>query len=315
MPSEPARRRPGARERAAAGSEATPPRPAPALPAPPPLQGALRLAYGELSPQEHDELSRLKATIERLSGFGCASYKERCFRRRIGVRMRAHALVSYSAYAELLEREPAERDRLLAALTINVSKFFRNPEVWQAVRGELLPELFAAGRPRARAWSAGCACGEEPYSLAILARELESAGAKTTPLEIVGTDVDAAALGSARAGVYPASAFTDTEPSVRDRWFSAQEEGFLLDEGIRSAVRFEAGDLLVMTFPRNLDLIICRNVLIYLERAVQQKLLRGFHDALAPGGFLLLGKVEMLPGDVAPLLRTVSARARIYRKP
>jgi chemotaxis protein methyltransferase CheR len=278
------------------------------------LLATLPLAHGDLTDGEAAELAVLKQQVERRLAFNCAGYKEKCLRRRIAVRMRARAVHTYADYAALLQREPAEYERLLDALTVSVSKFFRNPEVWKVVGERVLPELFASNAPVIRAWSAGSASGEEAYSLSILAREYAATdGQVAERLQILGTDVDRQVLALAERAEYGEFAMTDIEPSVRDRWF-LQDGTYRLRHEARRGVRFEAHDLMRDEYPANQHLILCRNVIIYFERWVQEELFRRFHEALVPGGFLVLGKVEALFGAASGLYRPVANRERVFRK-
>ena len=135
------------------------------------MTSSLPLAHGELDETASSELFELKRQIQRNVSFQCDGYKEKCLRRRIAVRMRARGVHTYADYARLLERDAAEYELLVDTLTINVSKFFRNPEVWDIVRDRVLPELSALDAPRLNVWSAGTAGGEEAYTIAILMRE------------------------------------------------------------------------------------------------------------------------------------------------
>lgn len=297
------------------GREGQPPRGLPA-PGPAPLPvGALPLAQGELDEAAAAELRALKEQILRTVGFRCDSYKEKCLRRRIAVRMRARGTHRYADYAELLRTDPAEYERLVDTITINVSKFYRNPEVWQVVREQVLPELYALGSARLHFWSAGCAGGEEPYSIAMLCHEYaEEQGLPLDRHRVLGTDVDARILEFARRGEYSGFAMTDLPDAVRERWFES-ENSFRLRPEAKRHVRFERLDLLQDPFPRKQHVIFCRNVIIYFERPLQEVLFQRFHEALLPGGFLVLGKVEALFGASAGLFRPVSSRQRVFRRP
>ncbi len=296
--------------------------PAGAAPAPAPrpeefpaLTG-LPLAYGELPPEDARELLALKYFIEASGGFLCTGYKERCLRRRIGVRMRARGIHRYGEYEALLRRDAAEYQRLLDTVTINVSKFFRNPEVWRAIEELVVPTLLAPERKEARIWSAGCAGGEEPYTLAILLQEYAERHDLLRQLEgvrIHATDVDRASLEAARLGEFADFAFTEAPAGLRERWFDGAKRARLRAE-LRARVDFRALDLLRDPFPAGQHLIVCRNVIIYFERDVQEALFQKFHEALAPGGFLVLGKVETLFGPAATKFRCVAHRERIFRK-
>jgi chemotaxis protein methyltransferase CheR len=281
------------------------------LPAVPPLP----LAHGELNESETAELRELKAQIESAAGFRCGGYKEKCLRRRIAVRMRARSVHRYSDYAELLRGDPAEYERLVDTLTINVSKFFRNPEVWENVRTLVLPELFGSSGQELRVWSAGTAAGEEAYTVRMLVADYAAEhDLDDSNITILGTDIDRESLAQAGRGEYTDFSMTDIAPDVRDRWFE-RSGNWRLRPAARRNVRFDTLDLIRDEYPRDQHLIICRNVIIYFERSVQEELFRRFRDSLVPGGFLVLGKVEALFGHAAGLFRTVSARQRIFRRP
>ena len=261
----------------------------------------------------------LTAKISRDRGFGCASYKEKCLRRRIAVRMRARGVHTYADYARLLDHDDAEYERLLDALTINVTKLFRNWETYDAIERQVVPELLRRPDPALRVWSAGCSSGEEPYSLAILFhRQAERAGVLpqlARRLEVLGSDIDRGVLAAAERGVYQHAAFADTPADLRERYFRPEPGGLAVVPEIRPLVRFERRDLLADPPPaRGLHLITCRNVIIYFDRATQEALFERFHHALAPGGFLVLGKVETLLGHTRTLFATVEPRERIFRK-
>jgi chemotaxis methyl-accepting protein methylase len=299
-------------ERPAAGARDMK-RPTPQRPAlPPPLP----LAHGELGEQDALELRALKEQIRDASGLFCEGYKEKCLRRRLAVRMRARGVHSYADYAALLDSDPAEYQRLIDTVTINVSKFYRNPEVWNAVAALVLPDLFGREGPL-RAWSAGTATGEEPYTLAMLVRDYLDPQGRTREaarIEIIGSDIDADALEKARHAAYPELALVETPADARARWFEPGGPPFRVRDEIRRMVRFERADLIREPVPDDLDLVFCRNLFIYFERELQEDLLSRFVDALRPGGWLVLGKVETLLGPAARRLEVVRSRERIYRK-
>jgi chemotaxis protein methyltransferase CheR len=276
---------------------------------------ALPLTQGELSDKDARELRALKEQIRRDVGFYCDGYKEHCLRRRIAVRMRARGIHSYADYAALLLQDPLEYQKLHDAVTINVSKFYRNPEVWDVVDKKVLPRLFAAERP-IRIWSAGCAGGEEPYSIAILLREHARQTGKQDALErfdVVGSDIDRLSLETAQRGEYAPFAFTDIPREIRERWFEGPGLTRVKPE-LKRDVRFETRDLITSELPAGHDVIFCRNVVIYFERAVQEALFERFHQALLPGGYLVLGKVETLFGKTGSLFSPVSQRERVFVK-
>lgn len=273
------------------------------------------LAKGELSPDDAAELAGLKEQIERHAGFRCTGYKERCLRRRIAVRMRARQVHGYAEYGALLGRDPEEYARLIDAVTINVSKFYRNPDTWALLDEIVLPRLLALDAPRIEVWSAGCAAGEEIYTLAILLRErAERDGVDITRFHLRGTDIDRRSLEDAKTAEYGAFALTELPEPVRRRWFEGP--GFTrLRSEIRRMVEFEELDLITDPYPSEQHLILCRNVVIYFERRVQEAVFRRFHQALAPGGFLMLGKVETLFGETARAFRALAGRERLFQRP
>ncbi len=286
-----------------------------ALQALPPVPSLLPLASGALGARDAAELEALKALITRHVGLDCTGYKERCLRRRIAVRMRARGLHRYGEYGALLEHDMAERERLLDTVMINVSKFFRNAEVWDALRTRVVPALFALDAPRIRLWSAGCAGGEEAYSLAILLHE--HAAVERLPLDrfdILATDIDEGALALARRAEYTPYALTETRDDVRDRWFEETNGTYRVRPDVQSLVRFDALDLLRADYPTGLHFIICRNVIIYFERDVQDRVFERFAASLAPSGFLVLGKVETLFGANAIGFEVVANRERVFRR-
>ena len=268
-------------------------------------------------PDTDAQFSALMGKISRERGFGCASYKEKCLRRRIAVRMRAAGVHTYDRYASVLDSNKHEYDLLLDALTINVTKLFRNWDAFDKVARTVIPVLWQAQQERIRVWSAGCASGEESYSLAILFHRHSRAVREARRLSRVGiiaSDIDRRSLMAAARGAYQQQAFADTPEDIRRDYFAANSPAEVLPEA-KALVRFERRDLLRDGPPENeLQMIVCRNVIIYFDRGTQEALFERFHAALAPGGFLVLGKVETLLGSIRTRFAAIDARARIFRK-
>ncbi|HEY0026094.1 MAG TPA: protein-glutamate O-methyltransferase CheR [Longimicrobium sp.] len=269
-------------------------------------------------PLEGDDegLEKLKRKIESDRGFNCQFYKEKCLRRRIAVRMRARGQMSFADYSALLDREPAEYDHLLDTLTINVTKFFRNLETWNALEQHVLPELFA-GRAPVKVWSAGSASGEEAYTCSMLFRDWLARNGRAHEagrIQITGTDIDRRSLEAARRGEYPELSMAETPPDAQARWFTGGPPWAVKPE-VKQGVAFEHRDLISGEPLAGQNLIFCRNVVIYFDREIQERLFRRFHDALAPGGYLVMGKVETLIGEARLLFRPVNNRERIFRRP
>ena len=254
--------------------------------------------------QDERAFLALTEKISRARGVSCGSYKDKCLKRRIAVRMRARGVHTYEDYGTLLDQDAREYQELLDALTINVTKFFRNPETWSALRPYL--QQLAKTRPELRIWSAGCASGEEPYTIAVLLAEA------SVPGVIDATDVDRLSLERTRQAKYLDSAFTEMPVELKRRYF---REGQPV-QPVRDVVRVLAHDLTREPPPRPpYDLIVCRNVVIYFERQAQERLFLVFVNALAPAGVLLLGKVETLFGPARSQLTLADPRERIYTKP
>jgi chemotaxis methyl-accepting protein methylase len=264
-----------------------------------------------------DDFLALTRKISNERGFGCASYKEKCLRRRIAVRMRARGVHTYRDYARVLDADAGEYDRLLDALTINVTKLFRNWEVYASLAAKVVPELWYRPSPRIRVWSAGCSSGDEPYSLAILFHRFAAVNgvlSRIARVSVLGTDIDRQCLDAAARGEFEESDFMETPAELRSRYFSPTEP-FTVAPAIRDIVRFQSRDLLnEVPPPGPHDLISCRNVLIYFDRETQERLFETFYHALAPDGFLVLGKVETILGKYRSRFAPVDARGRIFRR-
>ena len=273
------------------------------------------------SPEER-AFRALTEKITQARGVCCDAYKDRCLKRRIAVRMRARGVHSFSDYSRLLDTDGHEYDRLLDALTINVTKFFRNAETWIAL------EPFLAERWRARsgavhAWSAGCASGEEPYTVATALAETARVSGTSDWLpraRVLGTDIDRQSLERATAARYPAAAFSETPTALLRRWIEppAADGSRAPVAAVRALVTIRRHDLTTGRPPAGsgpFDLVVCRNVVIYFDRETQERLFHLFATALRPEGVLLLGKVETLLGPARDLLRLENPRERIYRRP
>lgn len=261
----------------------------------------------------------LTRRVSRDAGLSLDAYKDKCLRRRLLVRMRACSVHTYAEYMSVLDRRPEEWDKLKDALTINVTRFYRNPETWDRLRQDLLPELLRTRQGRVQAWSAGCSSGEEPYTLAMLCAEAaESLGhaAWAERVRIDATDIDRESLERSTAARYPHAAFLEAPAWMTARYCDATEDGWQVRDAIRRMVTVRRLDLAREARPpASSDLILCRNVVIYFDRPTQERLFGQFAEALTPGGLLVLGKVETLLGVARERLALVDARERIFRRP
>ena len=269
------------------------------------------------SEQDDRAFRALTQKITRARGLVCDSYKDRCLRRRIAVRMRARGVHTFDEYGRLLDQDAREYDLLLDALTINVTKFFRNLDTWRALEPRLAA-LWTARGGEVRVWSAGCASGEEPYTVAVALAETARRLGQETLLpraRVDATDIDRTSLERTRAAQYPETAFTEMPHELVRRYFTAEVPRRPLPE-LQRIVRVLKQDLTSEPPPAPpYDLVVCRNVVIYFDRRMQERLFSLFADVLAPGGVLLLGKVETLFGPARERLVLEEPRERIYRRP
>lgn len=251
-------------------------------------------------------------------GLNLRQYKPNYLKRRIGVRMRATGCSDYMQYRQFMKQNHEESRRLINDLTINVTEFFRDADVYETIRKQVIPQTVQYKRESRtcslRVWSAGCATGEEPYSLAILF--LHALSREKDPLSwtlrITATDLDDKALDKARAGVYEAAKVP--AGLVLEDYFDRTGGRYVVKEEVKRPVRFLLMDIVKQPPLRHLDLILCRNVLIYFEREKQHRILEIFQRCLRPGGFLVLGKSEAILGTTESGLAPFSRRERIYRK-
>jgi chemotaxis protein methyltransferase CheR len=270
-----------------------------------------------ISPDEPEFLD-LTRKISREAGLSLDAYKDKCLRRRIAVRMRASGVHSFLEYQALLDRDPGEYERLKDAITINVTRFYRNPETWDLVRATLVPEICSVDRGEVRAWSAGCSSGEEPYTLAVLMAEHLDLQGRADQLKLVtvdATDIDRQCLQRARAARYGREVLADIPAHLVQRYFEDAGSEYQVAERVRTRVFVRDSNLCSDPPPgRDYQLILCRNVVIYFGRDTQERVYMQFAEALAPGGFLVLGKVESLFGPARDRLTLVNPRERIYRR-
>jgi len=270
-----------------------------------------RTSDPEISPEAFETIGRI---LKAHCGFSLEGYKDKCVKRRINIRVRATQSNSPEAYSTFLTRNEPELEHLLRVLTIHVSHFFRNPSTFEKLSREILPQLLSErGARGVRLSSVGCAGGEEPYSLALVAREQYAAEIAQGLISIRATDVDATTLETAREALYHPDRLTEVKPELLAHWFTPEGERYRLSREIRALVDFEKSDLNDPASVGECEMILCRNVLIYFERTRQEAILNRFADALTEGGVLVLGKSETIFGSARKRFRTICPVERIYR--
>ncbi|MDF2759128.1 MAG: hypothetical protein K0S99_1760 [Thermomicrobiales bacterium] len=263
------------------------------------LSELLAGTYGLPSTGDGNELPSFLEQIREQTGLDFAAYKRATILRRLQRRMATVGAQTLPDYRRYVDRHPDEARQLAATFLIKVTEFFRDPDLFETLREQLLPQLIADARERGelRIWSAGCATGEEAYSLAMVLADLLGDELDTLPVRIFATDVAADALELARRGIYPASALQDLPPDLIDRHFTHIDGVYEVQRRVRDLIVFGEHDLGHRApFPR-IDLVLCRNVLIYFTAGLQRRALQRFAFALRPGGYLVLGKAE----TVSPL--------------
>lgn len=252
-------------------------------------------------------------------GVDCGHFRPSFVRRRLAYRMLARSVTTYPAYLGILREDPVELDALIAALSINVSRFKRDEKAFALLQQQvLMPEI--AGRERdgirrLSVWSAGCASGEEPYTIAIVLSELVGTGLSDWRIRIRASDLDERALEAARQGFYQAPCLQNLDESTIGRYFSRQGDGFLIDPDIRRMVAWHREDIRALDTRLHYDLVLCRNVLIYYGREQQRRIIDHLIGCLTPGGYLMLGLAETFTTQVLTPLCVVDSCLRIYRKP
>ncbi len=246
--------------------------------------------------------------------FDLEGYKDLCIKRRIAARIRAVGLADPEPYILLLQDSVPEQVQLLEALTIHVSQFFRNPSTFTLLEKRILPELLQQARQsnsKLRIWSAGCAGGEEAYSIALLCQDLLQAD---DLLSIVATDISSDIIRQAKKGVFAKSRLAEVSAALLERYFVASNNSYQLSEEILNRVRFLRHDILSEQTRFRVDLLLCRNLLIYFSRSQQERILRFLAASLLPGGYLVLGRAETLVPAVRELFKCVDPAERIYQR-
>ena len=265
---------------------------------------------------EDQILRRIFAILRSATGVDFSHYKQPTIRRRLHRRMVLLKITELDAYLHHLEGSGHEVQCLYDDLLIQVTRFFRDPETFEALTARVFPKI-AEGRSSddpVRAWVPGCATGEEAYSLAITLIEFLSETTPTSPaIQIFATDVSDSAIERGRRGLYPPSITEDVSPQRLRRFFTKVEGGYQIAKAVRDLCVFARQDLARDPPFSRLDLIVCRNVLIYLDPVLHQRVMTVFHYALRPGGFLMLGRAESV-GHHSDLFQMIEKKARIFAR-
>ena len=262
-------------------------------------------------------LEKVAILLRAQTGHDFSLYKKSTVYRRIERRMGIHQIDKIVTYVRFLRENPQELELLFKELLIGVTNFFRDPAAWERLKGEVIPALLAGRSPSQalRAWVPGCATGEEAYSLAMVFKEAleQLKPPKNVTLQIFATDLDRDAIEKAREGVFRANITADVSPERLSRFFVQEARGYQVAKPIREMVIFAPQNVIMDPPFTKLDILSCRNLLIYLAPELQKKLLPLFHYSLNPGGFLFLGSAETI-GGFPDLFAPLDDKARLYRR-
>ena len=272
-------------------------------------------AEADISAAQRSELELLQHQVLEATGIDFSSYKEDTLLRRLEKRKEALGVATADAYQALIRRNPHELHSLQHLFLVSMSSFYRDRDSFQSLERELAARIVdkQQGVP-VRVWVPGCASGEEPYTLAVILSELLGSCRQLHPLAITATDLNGEALTMARAGIYPRTAFKEMDDALRDRYFIPKGEQFEVTPELRACVQFEQRDVLSGTPPGELDLVSCRNLLIYMKSHLQDQLIKCFHQALLPDGLLFLGQYESLSFLGSSLFTPVDQYHRLFAR-
>ena len=256
--------------------------------------------------------------IER--GIDFSRYNREMLKRRVAKRMLANGITSYSEYLRILVNNPEEEyEELLNALTVNVSEFFRDPRLFKLFN-DILMEIIDEKKKRddysINIWSAGCAKGEEPYSVGILLAEILKEEISRFKIKILATDIDKKCITYAKEGKYQQQALKNVSKKILEKYFisNAKDNEYTVKPGIKNIIDFRYHNLISDKPFTDIDIVFCRNVFIFMTRSLQEHLIMNFYKALRTNGYLVLGAVELLLGEAKSMFVEISSKAKVYRK-
>ncbi len=260
------------------------------------------------------QFEQLLEHLQQTRGFDFTAYKRDSLMRRVTKRMQTVGIDSYEEYLDYLQVHQEEFEALFNTILINVTSFFRDREVWDTLSNDVLPTLIRARHPDAplRVWSAGCASGQEPCSVAMTLAEILGVEGVRDRVKIYATDVDEDALNQARQATYDERQVADVPAALLDKYFERKSTKYTLSRDLRRSIIFGRNDLLQDAPISRIDLLLCRNTLMYFNGDAQARILGRFHAALNPGGYVMLGRAEMLFSHGA-LFAPVDLKRRLFR--
>lgn len=243
-----------------------------------------------------------------------ALYKERPFKRRIALRMKYTGMETYSDYLNYLRINANEKRMLKDALTINVTRFFRNRDAFEYIE-DYIKQAYARKNNFIRILSVGCSSGEEPYTMGLIMHNLRNI--YNFSYSIVGVDVDEQMIDNARSGLFPSFSMKELTDAEKKKYFEEAGEKFYLKDNYRRNIEFKIVNIKDFGMLRRLghyDIILCRNVLIYFSKEFQQMIMQVFHEMLNEEGILMLGKIEIIMGNFRNYFEVINKKQRVYKK-
>ncbi len=265
-----------------------------------------------------DDFGKLKDKISGDKHFSCNQYKDPYLKRRFAIRMRATGAKTYRAYIKILDAVPDEYQILLDVLTVNVTEFFRDVNVFtevERVLRSIIQEKQANKQNTLRIWSAGCSNGSEAYTITILLDRILGTKIKDFKITILATDIDDASLKRGREGVYNQDLLKGVKRAYLTKYFEKTGDGqYQVIAPNRRMVTFKKHDLINDRPHATMDVVFCRNVVIYFSRELQETLFANFYKSLVDGGYFVMGKTETLVGEAKDKFTPISNKERIYRK-
>lgn len=231
-----------------------------------------------------------KKAVYDLTKIDLSAYKEKQMKRRIDTLIAKHHVVGYDKYVELIRTDKARFEEFVNYLTINVSEFYRNPDQWEVMDKQIIPELIGRFGKNLKIWSAACSTGDEPYSLVMaLSRHIP-----LNQIRIFATDLDKQVIAKAKAGLYAEKRIAAVPADLKQKYFTKIGPSYQIADEIKARVEFKEHNLLKDTYPTGCHMIVCRNVLIYFTEEAKDEVFRKYYQSLAPGGVLFIGSTEQI---------------------
>lgn len=236
------------------------------------------------------DYEKFKSAVFSLTKIDLNAYKERQMKRRIDALISKHGISGYEDYVQVLKTDKARFEEFVNYLTINVSEFYRNIDQWKVMENEIVPELIKKFGKNLKIWSAACSTGDEPYSLVMaLSRHIP-----LNMIRITATDIDKQVIAKAKVGLYSEKSIASVPDDLKKKYFTKVGLSYQISDEIKSRVDFKEHNLLENNYPKDYDMIVCRNVLIYFTEEAKDEVFRKFYQSLKPGGILFIGSTEQI---------------------